>query len=65
MFVVSRACVMVVCINAERVVTLDAMGAAVGCTVLADKHRLTVATNDVSNFEINMIALLSMLVNNL
>ncbi|KAJ0174764.1 hypothetical protein K1T71_009872 [Dendrolimus kikuchii] len=46
LFVVSRACVMVICINAERVVTLDAMGAAVGCTVLADKHRLTVATND-------------------
>ncbi|KAI5637569.1 hypothetical protein NE865_09702 [Phthorimaea operculella] len=46
LFVVSRAYVMVCWLTSERCVTLDAMGAAPGCSVLADKHRLTVANND-------------------
>lgn len=46
LFVVSRASVVVVCLNTERVVSLGSKGAAPGCTVLADKHRLTVAAND-------------------
>ncbi|XP_026321617.1 vacuolar protein sorting-associated protein 11 homolog [Hyposmocoma kahamanoa] len=46
LFVVSRSCIMVYWLGADRCVTLDAMGAAPGCSVLADKHRLTVANND-------------------
>ncbi|KAJ8712181.1 hypothetical protein PYW07_005023 [Mythimna separata] len=46
LFVVSRACVMVIWLGSERCVTLDAMGAAPACCVLADNHRLTVANNE-------------------
>ncbi|CAH0720431.1 unnamed protein product, partial [Brenthis ino] len=46
LFVVSRAAVMVCHTGSERVAVLDAMGAAPACTVLADAHRLTVATTD-------------------
>ncbi|XP_028167464.1 vacuolar protein sorting-associated protein 11 homolog [Ostrinia furnacalis] len=46
LFVVSRACIMLYWLNSERCVTLDAKGAAPGCCVLADKHRLTVAIDD-------------------
>ncbi|XP_034834657.1 vacuolar protein sorting-associated protein 11 homolog [Maniola hyperantus] len=46
LFVVSRACVMVCWLGSERCVVLDAMGAAPACSVLADGHRLTVATTD-------------------
>ncbi|XP_075980170.1 vacuolar protein sorting 11 [Anticarsia gemmatalis] len=46
LFVVSRSYVSVVWLSSERCVTLDAMGAAPLCSVLADKHRLTVASND-------------------
>ncbi|XP_047535225.1 vacuolar protein sorting-associated protein 11 homolog [Vanessa atalanta] len=46
LFVVSRACVMVCWTSSERCTVLDAMGAAPACSVLADGHRLTVATTD-------------------
>ncbi|KOB68864.1 Vacuolar protein sorting [Operophtera brumata] len=48
LFVVSRACVMVVWLGSERCVKLDAMGAVSGCSALTDKQRLTVADNNVS-----------------
>jgi hypothetical protein len=48
MFVVSRSCVLVYWLNTERCVTLDSRGAPPACCVLADKHRLTVAVDDVS-----------------
>ncbi|XP_052743338.1 vacuolar protein sorting-associated protein 11 homolog [Bicyclus anynana] len=46
LFVVSRVCVMVCWLGSERCVVLDAMGAAPGCSVLADGHRLTVANTN-------------------
>ncbi|KAG6447658.1 hypothetical protein O3G_MSEX005084 [Manduca sexta] len=46
LFVVSRANIRLVWLNTERIDVLDTMGAAVGCSVLTDKQRLTVATND-------------------
>ncbi|CAH2043350.1 unnamed protein product, partial [Iphiclides podalirius] len=46
LFVVSRTCAMVYWLAAGRCVTLDAMGAAAGCSVLADRHGLTVAAAD-------------------
>ncbi|CAK1586787.1 unnamed protein product [Parnassius mnemosyne] len=46
LFVVSRSCVMVYWLAAERCVTLDAMGAAPACSVLADRHSFTVAATD-------------------
>ncbi|KOB69051.1 Vacuolar protein sorting, partial [Operophtera brumata] len=46
LFVVSRACVMVVWLSSERCVKLDAMGAVSGCSALTDKQRLTVADNN-------------------
>ncbi|XP_028040568.1 vacuolar protein sorting-associated protein 11 homolog [Bombyx mandarina] len=45
LFVVSRVSVMLVWLSTDRCESLDPMGAAPGCSVLADKHRLTVATN--------------------
>ncbi|CAG9564964.1 unnamed protein product [Danaus chrysippus] len=46
LFVVSRSCVMVCWLTSDRCVVLDAMGAAPGCSVLANSHRLTVAAPD-------------------
>ncbi|XP_068617562.1 vacuolar protein sorting-associated protein 11 homolog [Battus philenor] len=46
LFMVSRSCTMVYWLGAGRCVTLDAMGAAPGCSVLADRHSYTVATTD-------------------
>ncbi|XP_072944579.1 vacuolar protein sorting-associated protein 11 homolog [Epargyreus clarus] len=46
LFIVSRACTMVCSLSGERCAVLDCMGAAPACSVLADRHRLTVATND-------------------
>lgn len=46
LFVVSRAAVAVVWLGSERGATLDAMGAAPACAVLAAGGRLTIANND-------------------
>ncbi|CAK1555893.1 unnamed protein product [Leptosia nina] len=46
LFVVSRSSVMVCCLNSDRCTVLDSMGAVAGCSVLADRHRLTVATSE-------------------
>ncbi|CAH4030160.1 unnamed protein product [Pieris brassicae] len=46
LFIVSRNCIMVSYVNSEKCVVLDSMGAVAGCSVLADRHRLTVATSE-------------------
>ncbi|CAB3246901.1 unnamed protein product [Arctia plantaginis] len=46
LFVVSRASISVVWLTSERCVTLDEKGAAPLCSVLSDKHGLTVAHDD-------------------
>ncbi|XP_041982097.1 vacuolar protein sorting-associated protein 11 homolog [Aricia agestis] len=46
LFIVSRASVSVCTLGVDTVSVLDAMGAAPGCSVLADTRRLTVAAAD-------------------